>query len=501
MHKIGVIDIGSNSMRLVLVGLYDSLSFRIIDEIKETVRLGKDMNIDDQLNPTRIEKAIGVLSFFKKVCSASGIDTIIAVATEAVRKASNQKYFIDRVFDETGIKIRVLSGFEEAYYDYFAIVNSMDIKEGLVMDIGGKSTELIWIKDRNIKEAISLPIGAINLTEKFSLDKSMNVSSIEALNGFIKENIRTVPWLKNIIGLPLIGVGGTFRNIGKINKKRLNYPLDHSHNFHMDSHEITEIYNLTKDKSSSEIKKVKGLSKDRADIFFGALTAVNNVVEFCSISEVCISGNGLREGIIYEYVLGGKKPVEDVLDFSLNNMINYYRLNKEHSNQVWNIAATLFYQLKPILEIKINTNKILKTAALLHDCGIHISYYHHEKHSFYIILNSPIRGLTHREQLIAAYVSAFHRKDEFTITDYTHKKLLSQEDLLLIKKLGVILRISESLDKGMNGNIEELKCIIEKDKVRIKISSKFSPNMEIEDAISAAVIFNKLFNKKLIIEQ
>ncbi|KOA20648.1 exopolyphosphatase [Clostridium homopropionicum DSM 5847] len=500
MHKIGVIDIGSNSMRLVLVGLYDSLSFRIIDEIKETVRLGKDMDVDEQLHPYRIEKAIEVLSFFKKVCSASGIDTIVAVATEAVRKASNQKKFIDRVFNETGIKIRILSGFEEAYYDYFAIVNSMDIKEGLVMDIGGKSTELIWIKDRNIKEAISLPIGAINLTEKFSLDKSMDAPNIEALNSFIKENLRTVPWLKNIIGLPLIGVGGTFRNIGKINKKRLNYPLDHSHNFHMDSHEITEIYNLIKDKSPSEIKKVKGLSKDRADIFFGALTAVNNVVEFCSISEVCVSGNGLREGIIYEHVLGGKKPVEDVLDFSLNNMINYYRLNKEHSNQVWNIAASLFYQLKPVHQIKISSNKILKTASLLHDCGIHISYYHHEKHSFYIILNSPIRGLTHREQLIAAYVSAFHRKDEFTINNYTHKKLLSQEDLLLIKKLGVILRISESLDKSMNGNVEELQCIIEKDKVKIKISSIFSPNMEIEDAMSAASIFNKLFDRKLIIE-
>jgi len=500
MQKIGVIDIGSNSIRLVLVGLYDSLSFRIIDEIKEAVRLGKDMDKDEQLHPYRIEKAIEVLSFFKKVCTASGIDKIVAVATEAVRKASNQKYFVNRVLGETGIKIRVLSGFEEAYYDYFAIVNSMDVNEGLVMDIGGKSTELIWINDRNIKEALSLPIGAINLTEKFSLDKSMDTSSIEALNGFIKETLRSVPWLKKIIGLPLIGVGGTIRNIGKINKKRLNYPLDHSHNFHMDSHEIIEIYNSIKDKSPNELKKVKGLSKDRSDIFFGALTVVSNIIEFCSISEVYISGNGLREGIIYEHVLGDKKPVEDVLDFSLNNMINYYRLNKTHSNQVWNIAASLFYQLKPIHEIEISPNKILKTASLLHDCGIHISYYHHEKHSFYIILNSPIRGLTHREQLVAAYVSAFHRKDEFTINNYTHKKLLSQEDLLLIKKLGVILRISESLDKGMNSNIEELQCIIEKEIVKIKISSKFSPTMEIEDAMSAATVFNKLFNKKLIIE-
>lgn len=500
MKKIAVIDIGSNTIRLVLVGLYDNLSFRILDEIKETVRLGKDMDENNRLHPDRIEKAIQVLSFFNKVCSSSGVEKIIAVATEAVRKASNQIDFLDRVYKETGIHIRVLTGLEEAYYDYFAIVNSMDINQGLIMDIGGKSTELIWIKDRAMKEAISLPIGAINLTEFFQLDRKVDGNIENQLKNFISQNLKDVPWLKDVIGLPLIGVGGTIRNIGKINKKRLNYPLDHSHNFHMYSHEVKDIYTMVKGKTPNELKKIKGLSRDRADIFLGALTAVTSVIDYCSLPEVYVSGNGLREGIIYEHILGGNTPVEDVLEFSLNNMVNYYRLDVSHSNQVFNIATSLLYQLKPIHEIEENPNKILKTAALLHDCGINISYYHHEKHSFYIILNSPIRGLTHREQLIAAYVSGFHRKDEFTINSYTHKKLLSQEDLLLIKKLGVILRISESLDKGMIKNLEKLECTIEKDFVRIRVFSKSDPSLEIEDAVSAASSFYKIFNKKLIIE-
>ena len=196
MKKIGIIDIGSNSIRLVIVQINKDNSFRVIDEIKESVRLGKDMTTDGGLNPSRIDNAIYTLAFFKRLCIIQNITEILAVATEAVRKASNQIEFLNRVKSELSIDIRVLTGIEEAYYDYFGAINSMDFSDALIMDIGGSSSELIFVENRKLKSSISLPFGAINLTEKFSLQKAMNIKSETAIKEFLTSLYKDIPWLK-----------------------------------------------------------------------------------------------------------------------------------------------------------------------------------------------------------------------------------------------------------------------------------------------------------------
>ncbi len=499
MKKIGIIDIGSNSIRLLLVKIGFNSTFQVFNEVKEIARLGKDMK-DNKLNEERIKKAIDTLLFFKNICNSMDIYEIISIATEAVRKADNQIEFIKRVKDELNLEIRVLSGLEEAYYDYFGIINSIDIKECLIMDIGGRSTELIWVNNRDIKESISIPIGAINLTEKLDLDKNNNMDKELALKNYILGYLKGIPWLSHIKNLPMVGVGGTIRNIGKINRKKTNYPLEHSHNYHMNSSEVLEIYEEFKTSTPSNRKKFKGLSKDRADIFLGALSAVVSVIEYCNIKNVYISGNGLREGLFYEYLLKSNKPVEDVLDFHLNNLIEYYQLPKAHCYHICKLILSLYNQLQPLHKIQGDTYKILRTCSLLHDCGIYIDYYNHNKHSFNIILNSTIKGLSHREQLIAAYVTGFHRKNEFIINSFKHKKILSKEDILLIKQLGIMLRIAETLDMGLSGNIEDIKCSISKEKVNIKLICEKDCSIEIEKAMEVASSFYKVFNKKLVIE-
>lgn len=308
MKRIAIIDIGSNSIKLVVVQINENNSFSIIDEVKETVRLGKDMTIHGGLNPSRIERAIKILSFFKYICEAKGVTEIIAVATEAVRWASNQVEFINRVNSQLGIEIRVLPGTSEAYYDYFGNINSMDIFNALLIDIGGSSTELIWVEDRNLKASISLPFGAINLTERFSLYKAIDEKTEKDFKEFVLSYYEDIPWLKEIKNIPVVGVGGTIRNIAKISRKKKNYPIDNMHNYHTTVEEVTEIYNMAKVKDNTERKKIKGLSKERADIFLGAVGAVVTLFEFLGLKELYISGCGIREGILYEYILQSKKP-------------------------------------------------------------------------------------------------------------------------------------------------------------------------------------------------
>jgi Exopolyphosphatase len=500
MKRIAIIDIGSNSIRLVLVQINKSDCFSVIDEVKETVRLGKDMTIYGGLNPSRIEKAIKTLSFFKCLCEAQAVTEIIAVATEAVRKASNQVEFINRVKSELGIEIRILPGTSEAYYDYFGNINSMDISNALLIDIGGSSTELIWVEDRNLKASISLPFGAINLTERFSLHKAMDDKTEKDFKEYILSFYKDIPWLREIKNIPLVGIGGTIRNIAKISRKKNNYPIDNLHNYQTTVEEVIEIYNMAKVKDQVERKKIKGLSKERADIFLGAAGAVVTLFQFLDLKELYVSGCGLREGIIYEYILKSNIPLKDVLGFSINNHILNNEMNLNHAQQVWKLTECLYNDLKSILNMDKDYYKVLKTAALLHDCGIRISYYDHHAHSFYIIANSKINGLSHKEQLMAAYVAALHRKNDFKIDLEKYGKIISEKDVEVIEKLAILLRICENLDGGVNSNISSISCDIESDTVAIRVKSKTDPLLEINQTLDCAAHFEKIFGKKLFVK-
>jgi len=359
---------------------------------------------------------------------------------------------------------------------------------------------LFLVKDKKLKYSISLPFGAINLTEKFSLLKVMNDKSETAIKNFLISLYKDVPWLKEVKNVPIIGIGGTIRNIGKLHQKKTNYPIDNLHNYIIPTSEVIAIYDQVKVKTSSQRKKLKGLSKERADIFVGATAALVTLIEYLNIEELLVSGSGLRDGLIYEYIFKSNIPLINVLDFSLKNQLLNYKIDLKHPSHVWMLTKTLYIGLNTITNITINPYKILKTAAMLHDIGILISYFDHHKHSSYMIANSKINGLTHKEQLMASYIAALHRKNEFKINLKLYQNLITKQDLEIIDKLSILLRICESLDRCLNGNIKMVSCSIESDTVTISVDAKADPLLEISAAVDCSSSFEKIYNKKLVIK-
>lgn len=499
MRKIGIIDIGSNSVRLVLVKIGHNGGFKIFSDVKESVRLGMGMDDNLKLKEDRIDLAIKTLKLFKIMCDATNVDEILAVATAAVRKAKNRDYFLDRVQEEVGIKIRVLSGKEEAFYAYWGVINSIDIDKGLIMDIGGGSTELILVENRKITNSISLPFGSINLAQNFKLGNKVKEDDIKGLESFLIENYSSISWLSNTKGYPLIGVGGTIRNMGNIVRKSSNYPLDITHNFIMDKSDVNNVYKLVKGKNLSERKKIKGLSKDRADIFVGVSGAVCKLFEHCKLKSLVVSGSGIREGLIYDYILNTTQPVNNVLDFSIDNIASKYELDIEHANHIYKLTSSLYTQIIGEEKSTVNIPKLIKTSSILHDTGINIRFYNHTQHSFYMILNAGINGLTHKELLMSAYIAALHRNKKFKINWVRYKKLLSSEDVEIIRKLGVLLRIAESFDICFNRRVNDVKCNVSSEEVGIQIIADTNPEAEINHALSASEQFKKIFKKKLSI--
>ncbi|MGM0471453.1 MAG: exopolyphosphatase [Bacillota bacterium] len=509
MHNLAIIDIGSNSMKMILAKVKKEHSFTVIDELKESVRLGEGMNHSNKLKPDRIEKAIQTLRMFKDLCDSTNTEEIITVATAAVREAENRAYFIKRVKEEIGLDIRVLSGVDEGYYDYWGVANSIDQDDGLIMDIGGGSIELVWMKNRQIQEATSLPFGALDITEKFDLYDSIDQEQEGKLQTFLYQAYLKVPWLSEMEHNKLLGVGGTLKNIARIDQRQKDYPLNILHNYQMSNEAIQEVYNLVKEKDLAERQELDGLSTKRADIFIGAAAAVAALVDFCEIEELILSRKGIREGLIYHHLREDETPVKDVLDFSLKNIINNFQLNRDHAYHIYKLTKSLYDQLKPLYNLEPDQfagdiDKIILTAAMLHDIGNQLDYYDHHEHSFYIILNYGINGLTHRELLISAYIAASHRHTKYQLHKYNLNRSSFQQiinkngaDKEVIRKTGILLEIAESLDLSKNGVVEAIQCTVGEDSVKMKTVTRQDAELEINNALECIPGFEKLYNKEL----
>ena len=501
MEKIGIIDLGSNSARLVIVNLFSEGYFVVEDELKENVRLGQDMERDWFLKPQRVAETIKTLKMFRKLCDASGVSRIIAVATAAVRRAKNQRSFLDEIQASCGIKIRVLSAEEEAVFVYRGVINTMDMPKGLILEIGGGATKIVYYNRRNIINYATLPFGAVTLTGLFSGDGLKPEEQAAKIEEFFSEQLKKVEWIGEVdTEVQMIGVGGSFRNLFKISKMVHKYPLDIVHGYTMTSGEFDKVYDMIKVLDIDKKKKIKGLSAERADILPAALAIIKSFVSFFGFEKFMFSGSGLREGIMFNQALPltEEKPISDVLNYSLTTLVKYYGCDVKHVEHVVNLSIQLFKQLRVLHKFPRQFLKVLKVAATLHDCGQRIKFYNHQRHSCYIILNAALYGVSHRDIVLAAFTACCHKKEDINLYEWSrYKDILQEDDIEIVKRLGIMLRIAESLDRAMSGTVKSINCDILGDSVIMKTEVDGDASLEIREAMRASGEFKRAFHKNL----
>ncbi len=501
MEKIGIIDLGSNSARLVIVNLFSEGYFVVEDELKENVRLGQDMERDGFLKPQRVAETIKTLKMFRKLCDASGVSRIIAVATAAVRRAKNQRSFLDEIQASCGIKIRVLSAEEEAVFVYRGVINTMDMPKGLILEIGGGATKIVYYNRRNIINYATLPFGAVTLTGLFSGDGLKPEEQAAKIEEFFSEQLKKVEWIGEVDPeVQMIGVGGSFRNLFKISKMVHKYPLDIVHGYTMTSGEFDKVYDMIKVLDIDKKKKIKGLSAERADILPAALAIIKSFVSFFGFEKFMFSGSGLREGIMFNQALPltEEKPISDVLNYSLTTLVKYYGCDVKHVEHVVNLSIQLFKQLRVLHKFPRQFLKVLKVAATLHDCGQRIKFYNHQRHSCYIILNAALYGVSHRDIVLAAFTACCHKKEDINLYEWSrYKDILQEDDIEIVKRLGIMLRIAESLDRAMSGTVKSINCDILGDSVIMKTEVDGDASLEIREAMRASGEFKRAFHKNL----
>lgn len=501
MEKIAIIDIGSNTARIVIVNIREGGYFTVIDELKEPVRLAKGMEVDGFLRPLRIQQMVKTLKTFKNLYESHNVSRVFAYATAAVRRAKNRKSFVDEVLSSCGIKLTVLSQEEEAGLVYTGVINSMDVPKGLIVDIGGGSIKLIYYNRRVMLAQDTLPFGAVTLTEKFADASSDPTERARLIEEYVTEHLKKLDWYSSIDPeTQLIGVGGSIRNLGKISRRFKKYPLDMAHNYHIGFDEFNNIYNTFKALDLTQAARIKGLSSARADILPAALSCLKAIEDTSEFNEVIISGAGLREGAMFRYAVPStlEKPIGDVLGHSIYTLLSQFNMNVEHSEHVFDISLQLYRQLKVLHKLPRAYVKVLRVAAQLHDIGSSFKFYDHHKHTFYFILNSNLYGIQQKDLVMAAIVAGMHGTQPLEgVEIQQYINMLTEEEVDAVRKLGVIVRIAECFDRSMGGVITSLTCDVLGDSVILKTEATSDCTLEIKDAMGATGEFKRAFKKNL----
>ncbi|WP_238881317.1 Ppx/GppA phosphatase family protein [Clostridium sp. YIM B02551] len=500
MKRIGVIDIGSNSVRVMLAEIEDSGYFRIIDELKEPVRISQDLLEADEISEDTFNILLSTLRSFKSLCTGSGASKIFTVATDALRTCKNGKSIITKISEMLDINIEILSNEDEIYYNYLSVKNTTYTENSLLVEVSGVNTYFAWIKNGNMIKSTTIPLGSLNLSYNFNLNDRIIHEDYENALEEVTNTLSSIEWLKTENFDNIIGIGTAFRTLGKIDQRRKRYPLFLTHNYTFNDFDLSEIHNGLKSKDFKQRLRVEGISPDVGDIIVGATLIIKVLCKNLNIADLEICGRGIREGIIFDYITKNFAPIDDILDYSIQGIMETLHVNIKHAKHVHDITKRLFEQMEPLHHLNSSYNKIVKTASLLHDCGISIKYYNHHKHSFYVILNSYMNGLTHKELLMSALTAAYHRNNSYTIPLPQFCSILNKLDATSVEKIGILLRISEGLDRSLEGAVKDVNVDIADEEIKLTVFSSIPLELEIRQALRSKDKFYEIYHKTLTIE-
>ncbi|MEO8295636.1 MAG: Ppx/GppA phosphatase family protein [Gemmatimonadota bacterium] len=457
-ERLGAIDVGSNSIRLVVAEYDPSSGLTIIDEVKEQPRLAAGLATTGRLDEAAIQRAYETLRRMREVCQRRGVRRLNAVATAAVREAENGEDFTNLVREELEIPLRIIDADHEASLSYRSVAHHFKLEGGrtIVADIGGGSLELIGAVDGLVEYSTSLPFGAVRATEMYLPGKREMHKEISTLRGQVRKRLRRAFPGKEWIGATIIGSGGTFTNLGRMAAaRRGSSPANPVHGLTVKAAEVEHLVEWLGHMTPEQRNRVAGLNPQRADIIVAGLAVTASILDWVEARELTISAYGLREGLLLEMVGDDAVPIAvDPLRL-IREFVERCHGDRRHVEHVRLLSLQLFDQLAGELGCEPSERPLLEAAALLHDVGQMVSYRKHHLHSYQLIMHAERLNLDPHQRTIVALLSRYHRRrgprkkhEEFAA--------LEQKDKLMVRRLAGILRVADGLDRGHTATVESL---------------------------------------------
>jgi exopolyphosphatase / guanosine-5'-triphosphate,3'-diphosphate pyrophosphatase len=503
-ERLAAIDVGSNSIRLLVAEVGPHSGITVIDEVKEQPRLATGVAQTGRLDANAMERAVAGLRRMNGVCERRGVSRIAAVATAAVREAVNGEQFVRRVKEEIGLDLKIIDADTEAALSYRSVAHHFPLEGGrtVVADIGGGSLELIGAVDGMIEHTLSLPYGAVRLTE-LHLDDDDSRGAVKRLREYLRRQFRRRLPLRDWSATTLIGSGGSFTNLGRMAAARRGFSAaDPVHGTAVSVAEVEHMLAWLAAMSPEKRAAVPGLNPQRSDIILAGLAVTAELLERIEAREIKISAFGLREGLILDMAGADAAPAAVEPLRLIREFAERCHSDRRHVEHVRVLALNLFDLLAERLEVTADERGILEAAALLHDVGQLVSYRKHQKHSFQLIMHGERLPFSPRERTMVALISRYHRRKG------PRKKqkefgALSSEDQAIVRRLSGILRIAEGLDRGHSAIVEKLAVEVCPTVLTIKAIPRFAEadlSLECWDATEQADVLAKVMDRDILIE-
>jgi len=500
MHNIAAIDVGSNAIRMAVGRVNDIEQMEPIDNIRLPVRLGTDAFSQGQIGERAMQAAVDAFLRFRKVADDFAATNIRAIATSAMREASNSDLLIDRIARQTGIQIEVISGEEEARLIHLAVSKAIELKNkrAVLVDIGGGSVEVTTSEDENIISSESYNMGTVRLLRKFNEAGSSQASFSLLVQEYAEAARRRIDREigRNEVDL-CIGTGGNVEEMGELRKKL--FKRDSSRLITVN--ELNElIQKLNKMTVPERISKLN-LRPDRADVILPAAVVMHTIAHIARVKEVQIPGVGLKDGTLWDMVphVIPPMPRREQVWSSAIRLGQKYQLDTEHGELVASLAGQIFDQTTSLHDLHTEDRLLLEVSALLHDVGHFINTIDHDKHGYYILMNNFVFGLTERQRQVLANVVRYHRKAAPSLEEENFKAM-PQKDRILVTKLSALLRLADGIDTSHTSRIASVHLTKKKNKWTLSLHGEGDLALEKWTLAKRRSLFQDVFGVELEIQ-
>jgi exopolyphosphatase/guanosine-5'-triphosphate,3'-diphosphate pyrophosphatase len=504
-ERIGAIDVGSNSIRLVVAEYDAETGFEIIDEVKDMPRLGTRVDSTGILDRAAMTRAFAALKRMKEIADRRGVTRLAAVATSALREARNGATFARRVRRQLSIPLEIIDGDREAELSWRSVAHHFRLENArtLVADIGGGSLELIGAVDGMVEVTASLPLGAVRLTEEFLTGERSTRKELAALRKHVRKSLRkALPW-RDWSQAVVIGSGGSFTNLARIAAARAGRLGDAIHGTTVGTGEVESLLEWLSAKTPEQRAQVPGLNPQRADIILAGVAVAAELLNALNARALTASAFGLREGLLLEMVGNPEQQAShDPLQL-IREFVDRCRGDRRHVEQVRTLATALHDQLGAALGSGAEDAWLLEAASLLHDVGQLMSYRNHHKHSFQLISHADRLGLDSHDRALVALISRYHRKRGPT-RKHAEFARLDADDQATVRRVSALLRVADGLDRGHTASVDRVTVALENGKCMIRVSPRLKDSdvsLEVWGAQRKSDVLERALGCEVVVEE
>jgi exopolyphosphatase / guanosine-5'-triphosphate,3'-diphosphate pyrophosphatase len=503
MPTIAAIDVGTNAMRLAIGSINADHRIELLENIREPVRLGKDVFAGGMISEETTERAIEAFQKFRRLIDKYGVEHLKAVATSATREALNSDIFIDRIAQATGIDIVAIGGEEEARLIHLAVADRVNLrnKRAILIDIGGGSIEVTLVTDGSIQATVSFNMGTVRLLQKLAQEQVGEPRFNQLVHEYADA---TRSWLETRIGQQKIDLcvatGGNAEALGDL-RKRL-FGIDSQ--YIITDIELNGLVDQLQGMSFAERIQELWLRPDRADVIVPAAIVLQTIVRQAGVDQVLVPNVGLKDGLLLDIVRDlydhtARLHRDQVLTSALQ-VGRKYGFDEPHAMAVSRFAVRLFDETQRLHHLDDESRLLLEVAAMLHDIGHFVNASEHHKHTFYVLNATPLIGLTKPQRAVVANVARYHRKSAPSL-HHEPFKVLPAKDRVTVSKLSAILRLADALDNEHAGKVTDIAVEYNRPRFMLKLHGEGDLLLEKWALVKRTPLFEEIFGVKVTVAE